>query len=267
MNITAVSSKINGFLCPSSITVPSGAPYIQAGTVNGVNYYLPGNNYFFCTGSSVMWRNDDGAAIILGNKGGNIPYVPNGLFAVGGIGYSIHQITDGTSNTVAAGEWRTGDFNDFQLSIQDFVGNQNYRDWGASTRDLVASTGNMPAGAAGVMPALNQCAQSWTSMTGNFGTNGQRSWNGRLWAVGMYAYTLGNVVVPPNSPYPYCEFWSNNSDWDAGGIIGLTSFHPGGANVLVADGSVRFLKSSISWQTLWALGSRDQDEPISSDQY
>ncbi len=75
------------------------------------------------------------------------------------------------------------------------------------------------------MTALNQCAQSWTTMSGGFGTNGQRSWNGRDWAIGLYSYTLGNLVVPPNSAYPYCEFWSTNGDWDAGGFMGLTSFH------------------------------------------
>ena len=71
----------------------------------------------------------------------------------------------------------------------------------------------------------------------------------------------------PTRPYPYCEFWSTNGDWDAGGFLGLTSFHSGGANVMMADGSVRFLKSSVAWNTLWGLGSRAQGEVVSSDSY
>jgi prepilin-type processing-associated H-X9-DG protein len=222
----------------------------------GPTFYLPGNNYFFATGSSAMWRSDSGASS-----------QPNGIFSVGGAGTSIRDITDGTANTIAAGEWRSGDFNDFLNSIQDFVGNQNYSDWQATNRDLISPFANMPAGAALLQPALTQCAQSWQSGSGGFGTNGQRSWNGRLWAIGLYSYTLGNLLVPPNSAYPYCEFWSTNSDWDAGGIIGLTSYHSGGANVMIADGSVRFIKTGIAYQTLWALGSKAQNEVIDANSY
>jgi prepilin-type processing-associated H-X9-DG protein len=51
------------------------------------------------------------------------------------------------------------------------------------------------------------------------------------------------------------------------GYFGLSSRHPGGCSVLMADGSVRFLKNSISQLTLWSLGSRAQGEVISSDAY
>jgi prepilin-type processing-associated H-X9-DG protein len=126
----------------------------------------------------------------------------------------------------------------------------------------------MPAGSGGIGMALQQCSAAWTTSPNTaFGTNGQRSWNGRCWQLGLYGYTLGNLVVPPNSAYPYCEFWSTNADWDAGGIVGLTSFHSGGANVGMADGSVRFLKSTVSYPTLWALGSRSQGETLSADSY
>jgi prepilin-type N-terminal cleavage/methylation domain-containing protein/prepilin-type processing-associated H-X9-DG protein len=47
----------------------------------------------------------------------------------------------------------------------------------------------------------------------------------------------------------------------------LTSQHPGGVNVLFADGSVRFLKNQTSLQTLSALCTRGLGEVISSDSY
>ena len=51
------------------------------------------------------------------------------------------------------------------------------------------------------------------------------------------------------------------------GAIGLSSHHSGGANAVFCDGSVHFLKDSISLATLWALGSRAQGEVVSSDGY
>ena len=45
------------------------------------------------------------------------------------------------------------------------------------------------------------------------------------------------------------------------------SRHAGGVNVMFCDGSVKFIKSSISVTTWWALGSRAGGEVVSSDQY
>jgi prepilin-type processing-associated H-X9-DG protein len=45
------------------------------------------------------------------------------------------------------------------------------------------------------------------------------------------------------------------------------SYHPGGVNVGLCDGSVRFVKNSISLVTWNALGSRNGGEVISSDSY
>jgi hypothetical protein len=38
-------------------------------------------------------------------------------------------------------------------------------------------------------------------------------------------------------------------------------------NVLFADGSTRFIKSTVSPQTWWALGSRAGGEVVSADSY
>jgi prepilin-type processing-associated H-X9-DG protein len=45
------------------------------------------------------------------------------------------------------------------------------------------------------------------------------------------------------------------------------SLHSGGVNLCLADGSVRFIKSTISPQTWWALGTRAGGETVSADQY
>jgi prepilin-type processing-associated H-X9-DG protein len=38
-------------------------------------------------------------------------------------------------------------------------------------------------------------------------------------------------------------------------------------NAAMADGSVKFIKDSISTQTWWALGTRDWGETVSADSY
>jgi len=48
---------------------------------------------------------------------------------------------------------------------------------------------------------------------------------------------------------------------------GFKSRHPGGVNFLFADGSVKFLKNSISRVVIAALGSRNGGEVVSADQY
>jgi prepilin-type processing-associated H-X9-DG protein len=49
--------------------------------------------------------------------------------------------------------------------------------------------------------------------------------------------------------------------------LNATSDHPGGVNVLFADGSVHFIKSSIAGATWRALGTISGGEIISSNQY
>ena len=251
---TAMTTRINGFLCPSS-RAPAQIWY---------NAPFAGNSYFASAGSTVMWLNQ-------GSCNGsvtNVAYSPNGLFAVGGLPYGFADIIDGSANTVALGEQRIGDFDDSKYSIQDIVPVSNFSAFGAGSRDMVAALSNMPAGGTILRQTLPQCNAAWkTSPNTGFGTNGQRSWNGRMWHPGEYGHGLGNLVVPPNSQYPYCQFWNGNGDYDSGGINGPTSFHPGGANLCMADGSVHFIKTSIQWYTLWALGSRDQGEVVGADQY
>ena len=48
---------------------------------------------------------------------------------------------------------------------------------------------------------------------------------------------------------------------------GFKSFHAGGANFLMGDASVRFIKSSISMPTYCAIGSKGGGEVVSADAY
>ncbi len=43
--------------------------------------------------------------------------------------------------------------------------------------------------------------------------------------------------------------------------------HPGGVNVAMMDGSVKFIKNSINSVTWWALATKAGGEVISADSY
>lgn len=52
----------------------------------------------------------------------------------------------------------------------------------------------------------------------------------------------------------------SNPRWDES--IGFRSFHPGGANFCLGDGSVRFISQNIDGVTYRALGSRAGGETV-----
>ncbi len=251
---TAITTRINSLLCPSS-PLPVGTYY---------GSQKPGNNYFASVGSSLNWVGAAGSG------------APNGIFMFGGSALSadpnnsgeqvgargVRDVTDGTSNTIAFGEWRMGDFNCTQLSIQDVINPMPYpgNTWGPAA--------NMPAGAATFQTWINQCAgYAPSTITKSPQWEYNMSYLGQAWNQGMFGWTLGNTLLAPNSPYPNCRTCTWNGDWDCPGMYGLSSYHPGGGNVAMADGSVHFLKSSTSMLVVWALGSRAQNEVLSGGSY
>ncbi len=70
-----------------------------------------------------------------------------------------------------------------------------------------------------------------------------------------------NHVMPPNS-------WScSDGNVNDIGAFAASSRHSGGVNALMCDGSVKFVKSSVSNSVWWALGSRNGGEVVGSDAY
>jgi prepilin-type N-terminal cleavage/methylation domain-containing protein/prepilin-type processing-associated H-X9-DG protein len=235
INSTAYLTKINTYICPSDG---------NAGTQTGGGFI---NSYCASVGTCTTGYPSSGAGPgpDTGGSAGVYGYQAN---------YSIANVTDGTSNTIAFSEW--------------CVNNPLGRPPGRSTMAALKGTGyvdvtNIANALATVQADVNACSIAFQG--GAIG-NGP----GNTWATGAMGYTLFNTVVPPNGGGQAkwsgcrqgCCSQSQHADYN-----NAQSYHSGGVNVLFADGSVRFIKTTVNWLTWWALGTRANGEVISSDAY
>ncbi len=80
-------------------------------------------------------------------------------------------------------------------------------------------------------------------------------------AQGSYQHTTAPNTVPCNNP-------ADPSWLSYGGPLGgisATSNHAGGVNVCLTDGSVKFVKDTVSLPTWWAVGTRAGGEVVGGD--
>jgi prepilin-type N-terminal cleavage/methylation domain-containing protein/prepilin-type processing-associated H-X9-DG protein len=247
-NSTCSATRINGFLCPSSVA-PSwnlqmpGVPFTAQ---------APGNSYFGSVGSSLEFSSVQTVG------------PPNGVFSYAGISggnLPLSSVTDGTSNTVAFGEWKIGDGNSAQLTVASDV---SYT--GAYPAGITRNTVSMALNAS-TLAAFNTWLTLCSKDLPGTATDTNSSTVGENWAFAIFGNTMGNLLVPPNSQYPNCSVAASGGALQNPGMFRLSSFHPGGANVTMCDGSVKFLKDSTNIQIVWALGSYGQGEVVSSDSY
>ncbi len=251
-NATVTRTRIQTYLCPSD--PPPDWNHRGSGDTTFNNWRAPGNNYFASCGSTLEFAGNQ-------NNGR-----PNGLFMfvalnANGQAVGVKDITDGTSSTIAFGEWRVGSGKQNLVTIPTdiiFIGTYppgTQRDDG---------TLNMPMLNVGFRQWISQCAAA--AKLGSAQYFAKSPSLGQNWAFGVMGYSLGNVLLPPNPDYPNCSTHATGTIQNPG-MFGMSSRHPGGANILLADGSVRFLKDSVAWETIWALGSRSQAEVLGSDAY
>ena len=230
LNTTTVTTKVATFLCPSDFDrLTDTSNPLDAATFGHLNYRANGGN-------------DTGTLdATLTNENNNGPFVS--FKTIG-----IEAITDGSSNTALYSEGILGDADQNKISIPG--------DW-----FVITPPANDRLSIFNAVRSLNPAG-----LVGSVAL--QDSFGGRTWSTGLYQATRYNHIQTPNKA--------------SGAILGAytsvitavqlgahatapSSRHPGGVNVLFADGSTRFVKDTVDPNTWWALGSKAGGEVISAD--
>jgi prepilin-type N-terminal cleavage/methylation domain-containing protein/prepilin-type processing-associated H-X9-DG protein len=241
-NSTASSAKVNVFLCPSDG---------NAGKQNsGFDSFGSNNSYGGSVGTTTVgYPEATPNATAAQQSTGIFAYQKN---------YSIANVTDGTSNTIAFSEFIADDQNgSFSRAPGKGTG-------GAGNLKAVYFNDVNTAGVALVQADIAACNAKYLSDGG--GTEGC----GYRWSCGAMGYTMFNTVIPPNGGGQIkwggcrnnCCPQMRHADY-----VGASSFHSGGVNACMGDGSVRFMKNTIAMSVWWALGTRANNEVIDSSSF
>jgi prepilin-type N-terminal cleavage/methylation domain-containing protein len=162
------------------------------------------------------------------------PFVEVGAFTIPGT--RLAEFSDGLSTTVA-------------ISEKLISGLDSY----AANRDWIALNGlDLPY--EGYFPW-----SGWISVCSNQSSVRQTpDYAGRTWLVGGSFQTSFFLAAPPNTLVPDCGVGTNGGT----GVFAARTYHPGGVNAAIADGSVRFVGNGIAPPVWRALGTRQGGEVV-----
>ena len=241
-NFELTMKPIPTYLCPSM------APPVAAVFGGHCSYAMSRGNFAYAADASgavvaspkLRWTADDGmmGSAFQPPPVGSATTVPGSLMTL-----RLSSVTDGLSNTLMIGEkhyrvegsvWLPGATNNTDgadLSGQPYTGNTNYAfpHPGLDTCEGVTMTPMNTRKL--VAPAAEYRIRpgSVTATAGELNTNGPGAW------------------------------FRNTA------LAAFSSSHTGGANFVFGDGSVKFVRESVSLTTYMALGSRNGGEVIGND--
>jgi len=218
------------FLCPSELEDRLNDP-----SLSNDQFGWGRNNYRASGGSDVGTTTNDGTTSAV--EGNNGIFVTNKLIR-------IAHVTDGTSHTALFSERALGDGDDNSVDLLgDFF--------------QIANNANTATAA----QVYTKCQK--LDFTSVVGSSNQTSYSGRDWINGNYMTTRYTHIMPPNS-------WAcsrGNSPNTNGGAVTASSRHSGGVNLALGDASVKFVMNEID-PVLWqALGSRNGNEILSTEDF
>ncbi|AMV38104.1 DUF1559 domain-containing protein [Planctomyces sp. SH-PL62] len=227
-NTTIGAMVIAAFLCPSEVnTQPRATTLARYGV----------NNYGWNMGDWYVWGGFAGAA-------NGAPFQVNQS-------RTLAAFSDGLSNTVVAAEVKT-----YQPNLGNCGGLAN-----------VNNPNAQPSPAADPYTVAPEYNAGCT-----LATTGHTEWvDGAVHESGFTtAWTPNRRIVRTGGDQSQALDLIGSRESQGGptfAAVTSRSYHPGGVNVLLADGSVRFIKDSINGDAWRALGSLRGGEVISSDSY
>jgi len=257
MEQSTVFNAINFALCPAlpSMGVDMNGPILPALNVPDnttatqtriATFTCPSNySYSYNWPGTTLWSGTNGYVV---NQGGWMYDSTSNTGSVGPFSDSsavtVAAITDGMSQTAFASERLLG----------SGILNQDLSGWYMSMLQMPTSADQTYADCQGLAPKM-----IWYNQTG------------AAWASGEMPSTTYNHVTTPNgrscaimAQMGIAISWSD-LPWYM--QVPPSSAHPGGVNVLAGDGSVRFVKNSVSVPVWRAFGSRAGGEVVSADAY
>ena len=85
---------------------------------------------------------------------------------------------------------------------------------------------------------------------------------GGAWSWGFIGFGSGyNHTMMPNEKA--CQSYNGQGDWYGTQLMSASSEHPGGVNMAMCDGAVRFVAETVSTDAYWAAGTRAGSETLS----
>jgi prepilin-type N-terminal cleavage/methylation domain-containing protein/prepilin-type processing-associated H-X9-DG protein len=230
-NATVATMTVNTFLCPSDGVLNTSSTINVPGT--GTKPYA-GTNYANSIGVCRSFNGGrfDGPVYQLGNP------------EMGGV-VTMASIIDGTSNTVIWSEFIKGT-GVLKLDVTSIM----------SSTVTFSTTAPSPALQGTLAQSIQNVSTACQASTTPVSKDKGFSWFEDDCGLGSYTHL--------NAPNKRGCFFSGDPSWGVTDrcVVGPSSYHPGGVNVGFLDGSVKFIKDSISLQTWGSLATKAGGEVI-----